>query len=171
MRTGSSFNWVVLVLLAAGVSLGRAQQVATNTVAAVNSSVTLQKSPAVTHKEAALPPTLTLGAPKDTNTMELQVSKDTQFTFSGPLVQPLKAKTSSSFVSRVAHWFNPFSNVQPNVVPAASGPMNTRAWSTITGWSPGHSAFPSAGAWNEPTHLDLVIITAQRKPLPQPEAP
>ena len=107
---------------------------------------------------------LRLREPGDTNSMRLQVSKDTQLNFSGPLIQPLKARSAAGVAGRVVRWFNPFSTNQPNVQPAASGPMKTRAWSTIAGWSPGHSAFPSAGAWDEPTHLDLITITVQTQP-------
>lgn len=153
----------MLVLLAAGSNLGRAQQAGTNTVTAANSSVTLHKASTAKAQEST-PTLLQLGAPRDTNSMQLQVSKETQLNFSGPLIQPLKAKTASGFAGRVAHWVNPFSTNQPNVPPAPSGPVNTRAWNTIVGWSPGHSAFPSAGNWDEPPHLDLITVTAQKQP-------
>jgi hypothetical protein len=152
---------VTLVLLAAAGPLF-AQQAATNGVASVSSSVTLHQAPAIKPPETT-PMLHRLSEPKDTNSMDFQVSKTTQVHLTGPLIQPLKAKSASGFAGRVAHWFNPFSTAQPNVPPAPSGPINTRAWSTIVGWNPGRSAFPD-GAWHEPPHLDLISITTEKQP-------
>lgn len=138
-----------------------AQQSPTNGVTSVKSTATLQQVPELKMPDTSM--MLRLKEPKDTNTFDLQVSKTQIIHVSGPLVQPFKAKSGSGFVGRVAHWFNPFYKGQPNVPPAPSGPMNTRAWSTIVGWNPGRSAFPDE-KWHEAPHLDLVTVTTERQP-------
>jgi hypothetical protein len=106
---------------------------------------------------------LRLTEPKDTNTLQYVVSKTTTIQVSGPLVRPLKATSASDFGHRIFSLVNPFSREAPNVPAAASGPVSTRAWSTIVGYSPGRSAFPD-GAWHEPPHLDLFSVRLEKQP-------
>lgn len=151
----------MLVLLAAAGSLF-AQQAPTNETATVNSTVTLHQNAVIKSPEPSSM-ILRLSEPKDTNSIDFQLSKTQVVHVRGPLVEPLKAKNASGFVGRVAHWFNPLSTGQPNVPPAPSGPINTRAWGTLLGWNPGRSAFPD-GAWHEPPHLDLISISTEKQP-------
>ena len=151
----------VVLILVGGSGAVSAQQASTNVATSIKSTATLQQTPELKTPETSL--MLRLNAPKDTNSFDFQVSKTQVIHVSGPLVQPLKAKSGSGFVGRVAHWFNPFYKGQPNVPPAPSGPMKTRAWSTIVGWNPGRSAFPDE-KWHEPPHLDLVTITTETHP-------
>ncbi len=160
MKAGLVWAWLLILAVSEGLAQG--QQTGTNAVTSVNSTVTVRRAPAGKQSETT-PMTLRLSEPKDTNAMRFQISKTTQVRVGGPLVQPFKANSASGFVGRVAHWFNPLANVEPNVPPAASGTMNTRAWSTIVGWNPGRSAFPD-GAWHEPPRLDLIAVTTDKQP-------
>lgn len=78
-------------------------------------------------------------------------------------MSPLKSKTTAEFSHRVTHLFSPFAKEKPAWQTAPTGPVSTRAWSTIVGWNPGGSAFPD-GAHHEPPRIDLISITAERQP-------
>ena len=107
-------------------------------------------------------PRLELSQTADTNSIDYLISK-TKVHVSGPLASPLKAKSPSDLSHRVLHLFSPFSNVDPNVPAGATGPVNTRAWSTIVGWSPGRSAFPDEH-YHEPPQLRLISVSAEKQP-------
>ncbi|HZR19706.1 MAG TPA: hypothetical protein VFE51_20645 [Verrucomicrobiae bacterium] len=106
-----------------------------------------------------------LTEPKDTNSVDYTISKTTVHV-SGPVATTLKAKSAGDFSKRVLNLFNPFSSQEPNLPPTvstASGPVNTRAWSTIVGWSPGQSAFPDEH-YHEPPQLRLMSVNVEKQP-------
>lgn len=105
-----------------------------------------------------------LGEPGDTNSVDYVVSK-TRLHVSGPVASTLNSKSTADFSHRLLRLFNPFSSAPQNLPPGAevSGPVNTRAWSTVVGWSPGRSAFP------DPQHLELpelplISISLEKQP-------
>lgn len=153
----------VLATLAAGQFQVCAQQSTTNALAAATNSTPLRET-----SKASLPDPaslgLTLSGPGDTNVLNYTLSR-TKVRISGPLVRPLKANSPSDFSRRVLHLFSPFSDETPNLPPdaAVTGPVKTRAWSTIVGWSPGSSAFPDD--WSHPAPgLRLFSISLGKQP-------
>jgi hypothetical protein len=98
----------------------------------------------------------------DTNSVEYLISK-TKVRVSGPVASPLKGRSVGDVSKRVLHLFSPFSPAEPNVPAGATGPANTRAWSTIVGWSPGRSAFPDEH-FHEPPQLRLISVSAEKLP-------
>jgi hypothetical protein len=82
---------------------------------------------------------------------------------SGPLVGPAKARSFSEFSRKVAHLFNPFATDEFNPQGAPSGPVSTRAWSTIVGWTPNGSAFPTE-AKHDPPELRLISVNVEKQP-------
>ncbi len=82
---------------------------------------------------------------------------------SGPLVGPAKARSFSDFLRRVGHLFNPLAPESSGSVALSSAPTSGRAWSTLVGWSPGASAFPTE-AHHEPPHLDLISFSVEKQP-------
>src|SRR5262249_53494224 len=156
MRTG----WMFTALVVVGLSRVVVQGQATNAVVVSTNTTKLSDSALM---NLPLPSTieLRLTAP-DTNRLDYVVSK-TKIHVSGPLVRPLKAKSTSDFGHRVLNLFNPFSTEEPNVPYAATGPVNTRAWSTIVGYSPGRTAFPD-GAHHEPPQLRLISVSTEKLP-------
>jgi hypothetical protein len=111
----------------------------------------------------AVPP-FRLGEPRDTNTVDYVVQK-TKLHLSGPVASTLNSKSTGDFSRRLLRLFNPFSSAPQNLPPGAevSGPVNTRAWSTQVGWSPGASAFPD-GAHHDPPMLRLISIDVEKQP-------
>lgn len=150
-----------LVLTSASAGVVRGQQAGTNILVSATNAAAIRDAGTMALPDRAAPE-LRLAEPTDTNTLEYTVSK-TKVRVSGPLVGPLKARGASDLAHRVFRLVNPLSSSPPNVSPAASGPVNTRAWSTIVGWNPGRSAFPD-GAWHEPPQLRLVSFTAEKEP-------
>jgi hypothetical protein len=81
---------------------------------------------------------------------------------SGPLVAPARAKSFSDFARRVVNLVNPFA-AGPGLPAPAAAPMSSRAWSSVVGWSPGASAFPTE-AHHEPPMLRLVSFSVEKQP-------
>jgi hypothetical protein len=162
MRTGA----VIAILAALGMSqlLVCGQQTATNSVGSATNTAALTEAQNVTLRDQANL-ILRVQEPGDTNMLEYTVSKTTKMRLTGPLVRPLKAKSGSDFGRRVLHLFSPFSDEQPNLPPGAevSGPVNTRAWSTLVGWTPGRSAFPD-DTWHDPPQLRLISVRVEKQP-------
>ena len=155
----------ILAALFAGRLMLQAQQVGTNgPVSMTNSTVVaqVQKTSMSLRDPAAMG--LSLGGPGDTNSLEYVISR-TKVHVSGPLVRPMKAKSASDLGRRVLHLVSPFSDESPNLPPGAevSGPVNTRAWSTIVGWSPGRSAFPDDSS-HEPPQIRLISVSTEKLP-------
>ena len=152
---------VILIFVAASRMLLLSQSIGTNGVSSATNTATLNAS-----ATAALPETtalnVSLSEPANTNSLEYVISK-TKFRLEGPAVSPLKSTTTTEFSRRVAHLFSPFAKEKPAWQTAPTGPVSTRAWSTIVGWNPGRSAFPD-GAWHEPPRIDLISVTAERQP-------
>ena len=156
---------VVLAALSMGQVLVRAQQATTNSLTSVtNNTVVLTDSQNTALRDQPYL-TLHLREPGDTNSLEYTVSKTTKLHVTGPLVRPLKAKDGSDFGKRVLHLFSPFSDAPQNLPPGAevSGPVKTRAWSTLVGWSPGRSAFPD-DARHDPPQLRLISVSVEKQP-------
>jgi hypothetical protein len=109
-------------------------------------------------------PGLRLGEPGDTNSVDYVVSK-TKLHLSGPVASTLPSKSAGDFTRRFLRLFNPVSSARQNLPPGAevSGPVNTRAWSTLVGWSPGRSAFPDE-QHHEPPGLRLISVSAEQQP-------
>ena len=153
------------VLVTVGISqgVGRSQQTATNAVATATNSATLRARSNLSLHEPA-PMTLQLKQ-ADTNSTEFLLSKTVKVHASGPVVRVLKAKGASDFSRKVLHLFSPFSDDSPNLPPGTevSGPVSSRAWSTIAGWSPGRSAFPDESS-HEPPQLRLISFSAEKLP-------
>ncbi len=105
-----------------------------------------------------------LGEPGDTNSVDYVVSK-TKLHLSGPVASTLNSKSTGDFSRRLLRLFNPFSSAPQNLPPGAevSGPVNTRAWSTLVGWSPGRSAFPDPQHL-EPPQLGLISVRTEKQP-------
>ena len=82
---------------------------------------------------------------------------------SGPLVGPATAKSLSDFTHRVVHLVNPFATDEFKSRGAQAAPVSNRAWSTIAGWSPGRSAFPTE-AHHEPPMLRLISVSVEKEP-------
>jgi hypothetical protein len=98
----------------------------------------------------------------DSNTAEHVVVKRT-IRVSGPLVGPAKAHSASDFSKRVAHLFSPFASDDLRSPTEASGPTNARAWSTIVGWGPRASSFPTDSR-HEPPELRLLSFSIEKQP-------
>jgi hypothetical protein len=126
-----------------------------------NAVVHQQSSPMLLREPAAH---FQLIEPGDTNSVDYVVSK-TKFHLSGPVATTLKPKSAADFSRRVLRLFSPFSAGSQNLPPGAavSGPVNTRAWSTLVGWSPGRSAFPDE-AYHEPPQLRLISVSTEKQP-------
>ncbi|HTL16569.1 MAG TPA: hypothetical protein VL793_04990 [Patescibacteria group bacterium] len=108
---------------------------------------------------------LQLTEPVDTNSVDYTISK-TKVHLSGPAATTLKSRSAGDFSKRFLHLFNPFSSREqnlPTTVSTASGPVNTRAWSTMVGWSPGRSAFPDEH-FHEPPQLRLISVSTEKQP-------
>jgi hypothetical protein len=161
MKVVCGFLAVVLVLSIANRGLAQGQQ-PTPKISPVSTNATpLQASKVLPNEPTAM--RLRLAQPAATNSFEYQVSKTTKVRVYGPIVQPLKAKTGAEFSHRVLHWISPFAKEQPTWQTAPAGPVNTRAWSTIVGWSPGRSAFPD-DTWHDPPHLNLLSVSVEKQP-------
>jgi hypothetical protein len=155
--------WMLVVLVAVNDSqvVVQGQQTATNALVSATNAIHQPSSLSLSERSAM---ELRLTEPRDTNSLYYVVSK-TEIHVSGPLIVPLKAKSASDFGHRVLHLFSPFASEEPAGQPAAVGPVNTRAWSTVVGWSPGRSAFPD-GTWHEPAHLNLISVNVEKQPSP-----
>lgn len=125
-------------------------------------SASTQSTVSVPLRESATV-SLRLTEPTDTNSFHYTLSKSTQLRVTGPVVQSLKAKNPEDFSRRVLHLVSPFAKEQPSWQTASTGPVNTRAWSTIVGWNPGDTAFPDE-THHEPPHLDLISINVEKQP-------
>ena len=66
------------------------------------------------------------------------------FKITGPLVYPFKGRGIAEAPKRFLHLINPFAKVEHAPESEAAPRMSTAAWSTVAGWSPGHSAFSDA---------------------------
>jgi hypothetical protein len=152
---------LVLASCVAGSAFAQGQKPAPKAFVASTNAVSSQQASSITLHEPAT--ALRLTEPADTNAFHYTVSKTIGFRVSGPLVQPLKAKSGAELSHRVFHLFSPFAKEQPSWQTAPTGPVNTRAWSTIAGWNPGGSAFPDEKA-HEPPHLDLISISIEKRP-------
>ena len=150
-------------LVLAGV-LGRAQTVSlgtnsflssTNAIAGPGSSPMLLREPSARFQ---------LTEPLDTNSVDYVVSK-TKVHLSGPIATTLTPKSPADFSRRALRLFSPFSSGRQNLPPGAevSGPVNSRAWSTMVGWNPGRSAFPDE-AHHEPPQLRLLSVSVEKQP-------
>jgi len=106
---------------------------------------------------------LILSERADTNSVDYAVGKKTTLHLSGPVATTLKSKSTADFSHRLLGLLNPFSSAAPNVPAAPSGPVNTRAWSTIVGWSPGQSAFQDEH-YHEPPQLRLISASIEKQP-------
>jgi hypothetical protein len=153
--------WMIVawVGVCAGQVVVQGQQTATNALASATKAIHEPASMSVSGRSGT---ELRLTEPRDTNSLDYVVAKTTVHV-SGPLIVPLKAKSASDFGHRVLHLFSPFASEEPAGQPAAVGPVNTRAWSNVVGWSPGRSAFPD-GAWHEPPHLNLISVNLEKQP-------
>lgn len=153
----------ILVTLGAGQAVVRGQQTATNSaLVLLTNTATAGSAPRLTLRDPAVLG-LQLREP-DTNALEYTLSR-TKVRLSGPAVRPMKAKNVSDFSRRVLHLFSPFSDEKPNLPPGAevSGPVSTRAWTTVVGWSPGQSAFPDE-SHHEPPQLRLLSVGLEKQP-------
>ena len=155
--------WMLVVAVAVNASQAvvQGQQTATNALVSATNAIHEPASMSLSPHSAM---ELRLIEPRDTNSLDYVLSKSTVHV-SGPLIVPLKAKSASDFGHRVLHLFSPFASEEPAGQPTALGPVNTRAWSNIVGWSPGRSAFPD-GAWHEPPHLNLISVNVEKQPSP-----
>ena len=151
---------VILIFIGASRVLLLGQSTGTNGVNSSTNIATLHASATALPETPGL--TVSLSEPLNTNSLEYVISK-TKFRLEGPAVSPLKSTTTTEFSRRIAHLFSPFAKEKPAWQTAPTGPVSTRAWSTIVGWNPGRSAFPD-GAWHEPPRIDLISITAERQP-------
>jgi hypothetical protein len=150
-----------LVAIGAGQVEVQAQQTATNGLTLATNTVAAHGGSTVSLNDSASMG-LRLTEPADTNSLDYMVSK-TKVHLSGPLVGPLKAKSASDFSHRVLRLFSPFSDEEPNMQPAATGPVSGRAWSTIAGWNPGGSAFQTE-SHHEPQGLRLISVSVAKQP-------
>lgn len=163
MKAVFGFGLIALVYCLADCALAQGQQSAPNVVLSPTNATPPQQSAVLSLNQPATM-TLRLTEPTDTNSFDYRVSKHTKLRVSGPLVQPFKAKTSTELTHRVAHLFSPFAKEQPRWLTAPSGPVNTRAWSTLAGWNPGRSAFLDETS-HQPPHLDLISINVEKQPV------
>jgi len=161
MKVGFGFVFVVSVFFVAERALAQQQSASKAIVAATNATPGPLTSSVALHETATAG--LHLNEPTDTNSFEYSVSKTTRVRVSGPLVQPLKAKTSADLSHRVLHLFSPFAKEPPAWQTAPTGAANTRAWNTLVGWNPGRSAFPD-DTWHDPPHLDLITVNVEKQP-------
>jgi hypothetical protein len=163
MKEVFGLAFIVLACCVADRALAQGQQSAPKGFVTSTNAAPLQQTSSVTlHEPATMG--LRLTEPTDTNSFEYLVSKTTKVRVSGPIVQPLKAKTGADLSHSVLHLFSPFAKEQPAWQTAPSGPVNTRAWSTIAGWNPGRSAIPDE-TWHEPPHLNLISINVEKQPV------
>jgi hypothetical protein len=81
----------------------------------------------------------------------------------GPLVGPAKAKSFSEFVRKVGHLVNPFAAGPANAQAGTLAPVSGRAWSSMVGWSPGASAFPTEAHHDIP-QLRLLSFSMEKQP-------
>jgi hypothetical protein len=163
MKAVFGFALIALVCCLADSALAQGQQSAPNGALSPTNANPPQQSAVLSLSQPATM-TLRLTEPTDTNSIDYRISKHTKLRVSGPLIQPFKAKTSTDLTHRVAHFFSPFAKEQPSWLTAPSGPVNTRAWSTLVGWNPGRSAFPGETS-HEPPHLDLISINVEKQPV------
>jgi hypothetical protein len=150
MRTG----WLTVIFAMAALTRSIAQQpIHTNELS--SSSKAVEAPP----RELS---TFQLTQPGDTNVSEHVVLKR-KIRVSGSLVGPAKAKSISDFSHKVVHLFNPFATDEFNPQSAPSGPVNTRAWSTMVGWNPGGSACQTDSK-HDPPELRLMSLTVDKQP-------
>jgi len=104
-----------------------------------------------------------LGEPGATNSVDYVVSK-TELHLCGPVASTLNSKSTGEFSHRLLQLFNPFPSATQNLPPGAevSGPVNTRAWSTLVGWNPGRSEFQD-GQYHELPGLRLLSISVEQQ--------
>ncbi len=156
---------ILLVLLAGFVVAHVGAQTfnqGTNSLWTTNSATQQPGSKPVLQNPAVSP--FRLGEPADTNSVDYVVSK-TKVHLSGPVASTLNSKSTGDFSRRLLRLFNPFSSGPQNLPPGAevSGPVSTRAWGTVVGWSPGRSAFPDE-QHHDPPMLRLISIDAEKQP-------
>jgi hypothetical protein len=155
--------WAILMATVLAQVVAEAQQAATNQLAMTTNAPAVRESPIVSLTDSTAT-TMRL-EPADTNSLDYTVSK-TKIHLTGPLVPPLKAKSASDFSRRLLNLFNPFSSEEPSLpstVSTATVPVSNRAWSTIVGWNPGGSAFPTE-AHHEPPQLRLISVGVEKQP-------
>jgi hypothetical protein len=160
----AAFLVVLIVAFAAGQAKAQTLNLATNNHLTFTNSAALRDNSQLTLPGSAAMQ-WRLVQPTDTNSVDLTVSK-TIVHLSGPVATTLKAKSAGDFSRRVLRLFNPFSSQEqnlPSTVSTASGPVSTRAWSTIVGWSPGQSAFPDEH-YHEPPQLRLITVRTEKQP-------
>src|SRR5437868_2192945 len=134
---------VILVAFAAVRGEAQNQNIGKNNLFSTTNSATISDSSRLSLQDSARVK-LRLAEPSNTNSVDYVISK-TKVHLTGPVATTLKPRSVGDFSHRVLHLFSPFSKDEPNLSPAApsgTGPVSTRAWSTIVGWSPGRSAFP-----------------------------
>jgi len=151
---------VVAVAVNVSQAVVQGQQTPTNTLISATNAIHEPASMSLSPHSVM---ELRLIEPRDTNSLDYFVSTTQIIHVSGPLIVPLKAKSASDFGHRVLHLFSPLASEEPAGQPAPLGPVNTRAWSTVVGWSPGRSAFPD-GASHEPPHLNLISVNVEKQP-------
>lgn len=107
---------------------------------------------------------LGLAEPSDTNSVDY-LSGHTKVHLSGPVATTLKSKSAADLGHRVLRLFSPFSSAPQNLPSGAevSGPVPTRAWSTIVGWSPGRTGFPDE-QHHDPPFLRLISVSVENQP-------
>jgi hypothetical protein len=155
----------MVLVVAFAASLGKAQtlNLGTNNSLAFTNAATVHDT-----SHLAVPNSATLWRltePGDTNSVDYTISKTTVH-LSGPVATTLKSKSAGDFSKRVLKLFNPLSAQNqnlPTTVSTASGPVSTRSWSSIVGWSPGQSAFPDEH-FHEPPQLRLLSVSTERQP-------
>jgi hypothetical protein len=116
---------IVLALLTAGRMF--AQQASTNAAPVIDFG--LSPSEQRWLDEFKLPP------PSES----LKLGKHLQL--EGPLVAPMKSKKIWDFPRKFLQMISPFSKSSGSA-PTEDVPVESRAWSTIVGWTPGQSPFP-----------------------------
>ena len=133
----------------------------TNTLVSTSEKVALTDGSSLSLREPAISG-LSWSQIGDTNSVDYVFSK-TKVHLSGPVATTLKSRSGDNFGHRVLRLFSPLSPLPPNTPPNVSGPVNTRAWSTIVGWSPGRSAFPDEH-YHEPPQLRLISANFEKQP-------
>jgi hypothetical protein len=143
---------IVLAVMSASRGVGQEQRTETNAMPLRTSAASLQDRPQVVLRPLDL---------SSSGSSERVIVKR-KLRISGPLVRPFKAKTGSEFSKRVVHLFSPFASEDSSTQAEPSGPVSSRAWSTMVGWNPGRSAFPD-DTWHEP-QLRLISINVEKQP-------
>jgi hypothetical protein len=150
------------LVVAGGYGEAQTLNAGTNSFLSTTNSIAGQRSSSMLLREPST--RFQLIEPLDTNSADYFVSKS-KLHLSGPVATTLKAKSPVDFSRRALRLVSPFSSGSQNLPQGAdvSGPVKTRAWSTIVGWSPGRSAFPDE-AHHEPPQLRLLSISVEKQP-------